>query len=183
LLAYVFWHVPRPGIAARDYESAHAQFHEQLWRSAPAGLTGVRVFRLPSIPWLDGQTGYEDWHLLESSAGLDPLNEAAISGDCKLPHDRVAAMAAEGTAGLYGVRAGKLLDPAVAHWLSKPEGMSYAEFDASLNQLVDVGCCLWSRRMTLGPAPEFCLQAPAAARLPYASTEILLGLTLSLGPR
>lgn len=183
MLAYVFWHVPRPGISAREYESAHGQFHQVLWQSRPAGLLAVRVFRLSTIPWFNGQQGYEDWHLLDDSAALDVLNRAAVSESRAAPHQRIAAMAAEGAAGLYGIRAGSFAEPAIAHWFSKPAGMSYEEFDASLQTLVDVGCCLWGRRMTLGPTPEFCLQAPAPARLPYPSAELKLALTLSLGPR
>jgi hypothetical protein len=57
--------------------------------------------------------------------------------------------------------------PAIAYWLSKPDGMSYAAFEASLAPLVAAGCALWGRRMTLGPTPEFCLHAPAARTLPY----------------
>jgi hypothetical protein len=183
LLAYVFWHVPRPGSAAREYEAAHAAFHETLWQSRPVGLLGVRVFRLVSIPWFNGQSGYEDWHLLEDSTALDVLNDAAISGARTTPHDRIATLAAEGTAGLYGVRSGRFIEPAIAHWLSKPAGMSYEDFDASLQPLVEVGCCLWGRRMTLGPTPEFCLHAPATAPLPYPAAELKLALTLSHGLR
>lgn len=164
MLAYVFWHVPRPGIAARDYESAHREFHDVLWKSKVAGLIGLRVFRLAAIPWLGGKPGYEDWHLLENSAGLDVLNGAAISQARQLPHDRIAAMAADGTAGLFGLRLGSLNDVSEAYWMSKPAGMSYREFDSSLKSHIDAGDCLWGRSMTLGPTPEFCLHAPAERR-------------------
>jgi hypothetical protein len=30
LLAYVFWHVPRAGAAAREYESGYRAFHDAL---------------------------------------------------------------------------------------------------------------------------------------------------------
>lgn len=172
MLAYVFWHVPRPGVEARDYEAAHREFHEVLWESGIAGLLGLRVFRLAAIPWLGGRTGYEDWHLLEDSAGLDVLNGAAISQARLRPHDRIAAMAAEGTAGLYSLRLGSLIDAAHAYWLSKPAGMKYRDFDASLKPHIDSGACLWGRRMTLGPTPEFCLHAPTASKPLYAAVEI-----------
>jgi hypothetical protein len=167
LLAYVFWHAPRAGRAARDYEAAHRAFHEVLSTSGVSGLVELRVYRLAAIPWLDGQAGYEDWHLLDGSASLDMLNEAAISGARLAPHDRIAALAASGTAGLYGLRMGRAIEPAIAYWFSKPEGMSYREFEASLAAEVEQGCCLWSRRMTLGPTPEFCLHAPAPRELPH----------------
>lgn len=159
MLAYVFWHVPRPGIEAAEYEAAHREFHEALWKSGISGLLGLRVFRLAAIPWLGGQAGYEDWHLLEDSAGLDSLNLAAITRSRQLPHDRIASMAGDGTAGLYAVRLGALNEPARADWMSKPPGMNYREFDAILVPDIEQGGCLWQRRMTLGPTPEFCLHA------------------------
>ncbi len=164
MLAYVFWHVPRPGVGLREYESAHREFHEALWRSEVTGLLGLRVFRLASIPWLGGQVGYEDWHLLEGSGDLDVLNGAAISQARQLPHDRIASMAGDGTAGLYSLRLGALNEPARAEWMSKPERMNYRDFDASLKPDIEAGGCLWARRMTLGPTPEFCLQAKHAER-------------------
>ena len=172
MLAYVFWHVPRPDAAPHDYESLHREFHEVLLRSNVNGLVRVRVHRLAAIPWLGGRAGYEDWHQLEGSAALDLLNRAAVSGMRQLPHDRIAALADEGIAGLYGVRQGRPIDPRIAYWMSKPAGMSYADFDASLAPLVADGCCLWARRMTLGPTPEFCLHAPAARSLPHPAVAI-----------
>lgn len=183
MLAYVFWHVPRAGIDARAYEAAHREFHEVLWQSRIAGLLALRVHRLESIPWLAaGQPGYEDWHLLEDSAALDRLNEAAITQARRLPHDRIAAMAAHGTAGLYRLRAGAPVDPAVACWLPKPAGLSYPDFDLSMKPFIDRGCCLWGRRMTLGPTPEFCLHAPADTEPPAAATAIRMDTVLKLGP-
>lgn len=174
MLAYVFWHVPRAGAAARDYEAAHCAFHDVLGAAGVPGLLGVRVCRMASIPWLAGQAGYEDWHSLASSASLDVLNDAAVSEARRLPHDRIAALAGEGTAGLYGLRMGEEIAPGVAYWLSKPVGMSYAAFEASMAPLVGEGCSLWGRRMTLGPTPEFCLHAPAARALPHPSQAIAL---------
>jgi hypothetical protein len=174
LLAYVFWHVPRAGVAARAYESAHREFHDALGAAGLAGLIGVEIFRLPGIPWLEGASGYEDWHFLEDSCSLDALNRAAVSAARQGPHDRVAAMAGHGTAGLYGLRMGSRITPVVACWLSKPDGMPYATFEASLAPHIAEGCCLWGRRMTLGPTPEFCLHAPASRELPYPARTIHL---------
>jgi hypothetical protein len=183
LLAYVFWHVARAGVAASDYEAAHREFHEVLWRARIAGLLALRVHRLESVPWLaDGQPGYEDWHLLEDSAALDRLNAAAITQARQLPHDRIAALAAGGTAGLYGLRAGAWGDPAVAYWLSKPAGMGYPAFDLSMKPFIQQGCGLWGRRMTLGPTPEFCLHAPVASLPPPAAAAIPLRTVLRHGP-
>lgn len=180
MLAYVFWHVPRAGVAARDYEGLHHAFHEVLRQSAVPGFQGLRVYRLESIPWLNASgPGYEDWHLLEDSAALDRLNAAAVSSHRQQPHDRIAALAGEGTAGLYGLRLGSLNAPSHAYWLSKPEGTSYAAFEKSLAPAIDAGCCLWGRRMTLGPTPEFCLHVPAQRAQPGAACEMALELVLS----
>jgi hypothetical protein len=174
LLAYAFWHVPRANAVAQAYESAHGAFHDVLRAAGVRGLRGVRVSRLETIPWLGGKPGYEDWHLLDGSANLDVLNDAAISEARRQPHDRIAALAGEGTAGLYGLRMGTSVTPAVAYWLPKPEGVAYAAFEASMAPLIAGGCALWGRRMTLGPTPEFCLHAPAAHALPYPAQAISL---------
>ena len=174
MLAYVFWHVPRAGVAAREYESAHREFHDVLRAAGVPGLLGLGVFRLSSIPWLGGQAGYEDWHLLEGSAALDVLDRAAISEARQKRHDRIASLAADGTAGLYGLRMGARIVPAMAYWLSKPAGMGYAAFESSLAPLIADGCCLWGRRMTLGPTPEFCLHAPGRRQLPHAARALEL---------
>ena len=174
MLAYVFWHVPRTGAVGRAYEAAHGEFHDVLRAAGVAGLLGVRVFRLESIPWLDGQAGYEDWHLLSGSAALDVLNSTAVNEARQRPHDAIAAMAGSGTAGLYGLRSGEPIAPVIAYWLSKPDGMSYAKFESSMAPLVAKGCALWGRRMTLGPTPEFCLHAPGPRALPHPAQAISL---------
>lgn len=170
MLAYVFWHVRRAGITAPEYEAAHGTFHDTLWAAPVKGLLGLRIHRLADIPWLTpGQGGYEDWHLLEDSAALDVLNEAAVARARQAVHDRIAGMAENGIAGLYGLRSGAPIEPAVAYWLAKPVGMKYREFDESMEPFIARGCCLWGRRMTLGPTPEFCLHAPAEVRLPHTA--------------
>ena len=167
MLAYVFWHVPRADAAAREYELRHREFHAVLRAANVAGLRGVRVFRLNAIPWLGGKAGYEDWHLLDDSAGLDVLNHAAITQARQLPHDRIAALAGDGIAGLYGLRQGKPIEPAIAYWMSKPEGMSYAAFEASLaphrrRGLLPVGTS-HDARADAGVLPARSRQAPVAA--------------------
>ena len=182
MLAYVFWHAPRSAIAGPKYEAAHREFHEALQSTPVAGLSAVWVFRLATIPWLHPPApGYEDWHLLADSAALDVLNESAISSHRQLPHERIAAMAATGTAGLYGLRLGAPIRPSHAYWMSKPDGMSYPAFDDSLRPLVDAGCCLWGRRMTLGPTLEFCLHSPAPITPPHAARAMQLETVFSLG--
>ena len=182
MLAYVFWHLRRATVRAPEYEAALRVFHESLWATPVPGLLGLCSHRVPQVPWLvPGQGGYEDWHLLEGSAVLDVLNEAAVTRARLAVHDRVAGMAANGTAGLYGLRMGARIEPAIAYWMSKPAGMSYAAFDESLKPIIAKGSCLWSRRMTLGPTPEFCLHAPAAVSLPHEALALKLERLHSLG--
>ena len=97
---------------------------------------------------------------------MDPLNEAAVSGACEEPHNRVAREAAGGIGGIYRLRAGAedLAEAKYAVWLSKPEGVSYKDFYASLVPLTSQpGVALWGRQMTLGPTTEFCIHSPTPA--------------------
>jgi len=111
---------------------------------------------------------YEDWYLVRDMAALAPLNEGAVSGPRLEPHNAVARLAADGTAGLYGLSAGVTLErPAHAAWFGKPAGMSYAALFELLRPLVDSARGgLWMRQMVLGPTPEFCLRSGAPAVLP-----------------
>jgi hypothetical protein len=124
------------------------------------------VFAIRDASWLktNGEA-YEDWYLLDDSAALDVLNDAAVSGACEEPHNRVAREAADGVGGLYRLRAGNedLAQAKFARWLSKPADVSYKEFYASLASLTSQpGIALWGRQMTLGPTTEFCLHTPTA---------------------
>lgn len=164
MLAYVFWHWPRPEIETDQYVDHLAEFHRMLAANKPPGFQHSVVFRISSANWVktDGEA-YEEWYLLNDSAALDPLNEAAVSGSCEEPHNRVARAAADGTGGLYRLRAGAgdLLRAQFAVWLSKPAGVSYKDFFASLQPVTSQpGVSLWGRQMTLGPATEFVIHSP-----------------------
>ncbi|HEU5217117.1 MAG TPA: hypothetical protein VFU23_00560 [Gemmatimonadales bacterium] len=113
-------------------------------------------------------------------AALVPLNEAAVTGPRKAPHDAVARLAAGGAAGLYGLRAGApLVPPGAAAWFGKPAGMSYAALDELLGPIASAGnAALWMRQMVLGPTPEFCLQTMTAVDLPPP----IAAVRLALGP-
>ena len=64
-----------------------ARFTSALASAAPAGFVESLVFRVAGeAPWLGGAPAYADWYLLETSAALDPLNVAAVSGICEQPH-------------------------------------------------------------------------------------------------
>lgn len=158
-LAYVFWHQPRPGTAATEYETLLRAFHDTLATTPPDGFLGSVAFRLPGASWAPSGPVYEDWYLLSGSAALDPLNAAAVSGAHRRPHDTVAAFARWGTAGLYRLRDGSLaFDRAErAVWLSKSPGQTYEGFYATVRKAAGTaGWGLWGRQMTLGPTPEFC---------------------------
>ena len=182
MLAYVFWHCPSDGTSRDAYERGLAAFHRALRDAPPRGFRRSAVSRARGMPWLptDGP-GYEDWYLVDDSAALDPLNEAAVSGARKAPHDEVARLAVAGAGGLYGLRAGSADGAAAqfAAWFAKPQGMSYEALDALLRSwLARDGVGLWRRQMVLGPTPEFCLRSPDRLELP----EELAPLSIELEP-
>ncbi|MGH7702725.1 MAG: hypothetical protein ACREMO_06500 [Gemmatimonadales bacterium] len=173
MLAYVFWHWRRAPVARERYEALQRAFHAALRAAPPPGFLGSRSAAIAGTPWAAASgEAYEDWYLVEGSAALDPLNEAAVTATRQLAHDAAAAAAEGGTAGLYRLRLGGGENQGhgvlqAAAWLGKPAGWSYAEFHAALEPLVrETGGVLWGRQMTLGPAPEFCLQTSRAVRLP-----------------
>jgi len=169
MLAYVFWHWPRPEIERGQYLDHLTAFHQTLAANKPPGFQGSVVFRILGANWLntDGEA-FEEWYLLDDSAAMDPLNDAAVSGVCEEPHNRVAREAADGIGGLYRLRAGAgdLAQAKFASWLSKPTGVTYKDFYAGLESLTSQpGVALWGRQMTLGPTTEFCLHSPAPVQL------------------
>ena len=169
MLAYVFWHWPQEHIARSAYLDHLADFHQTLAANKPVGFQGSVVFSIKGANWLK-TTGeaFEEWYLLDDSAAMDRINEAAVSGACEEPHNRVAREAADGSAGLYRLRAGQedLAQARFAVWLSKPAGVSYKDFDSSLQSITSQpGVALWSRQMVLGPTTEFCLHSPTRIEL------------------
>ena len=164
MLAYVFWHWPQPQIETGSYVDHLVEFHRTLAANKPNGFRESVVFRISNANWLktDGEA-YEEWYLLDDSAAMDRLNDAAVTGVCEEPHNRVAREAADGTGGLYRLRAGvgDLREAKFAVWLSKPNGVSYKDFYAGLEPITSQpGVALWGRQMTLGPTTEFCIHSP-----------------------
>jgi hypothetical protein len=155
LLAYVFWHRPRPGVEATRYEEAQRSFHE--------GLEVVSAcFRVERLPF-GGGPGYEDWYLVEDWTGLGELNAAAVDAGHRTEHDRAAALVGEGWGAVYACVGGSAAIPTVAEWLDKPRGQRAAEFIAGLGEDLTI----WRRQMVLGPAPEFCVADGEAEPPPY----------------
>ncbi|GMQ75913.1 MAG: hypothetical protein BMS9Abin01_1174 [Gammaproteobacteria bacterium] len=171
-LAYVFWHWIEVDTDVAAYEDALTAFQQALLDNAPPGYRRAAVFRHGPAPWLPGRgPHYVDWYVTDGSAALDPLNDAALSAACRAAHDAAAGRAAGGTAGLYRLRQGaaRAAEVHCATWFSKPAGMSYEALDENLaERMHGAHAELWSRRMTLGPAPELCVLASSAIELPEA---------------
>jgi hypothetical protein len=160
LLAYVFSHRRATGADAQAYEDALRRFHAELAGGKPAGFVGSTTYRFAD--------GYSDWYLVESSAALDILNEAAVSGARVAPHDAAARMAAWGSGKLLSLAQGEAdLDALHEAAFAKPAGMAYGDLYAMTEPFASrPGVALWRRMMVLGPPPEFCLVSREPARLP-----------------
>ena len=168
LLAYVFWHWRHPSASPEAYENAQLAFQRALAESPSAGFVRSFSHAITGAPWAnDGGEAYEDWYLVRDSAALDPLDEAAVTAGRRGAHDAAASLAAAGTAGLYQLRLGTApASPRFAQWFVKPAGMSYPQLFAAVEPaLAPAGGSLWMRRMTLGPATEFCVLARELAAL------------------
>jgi hypothetical protein len=160
MLAYVFSHRPATGVDVVAYESALKAFHAALAGSPPSGFVRSSTFKVGD--------GYSDWYLIESSAALDALNVAAVSGARSTHHDSAARMAIDGVGKLYSLVSGE--PPAGSGFeiqISKPPGVGYADHYERLRPYSSrPGVSLWRRMMVLGPPPEFCLLAPELIELP-----------------
>ncbi len=168
MLAYIFWHWPRPGIASDEYVARQRAFHQALAARGPIALRASYIWRVTGAPWTPVSVAYEDWYLLESSAGLDALNAAAVSDSLREAHDAAASLSAGGMAALFtpaGPRVGvePALDGSLAQWFSRPEAIRYG---ALYQQLGPRLAHLWTRMLTLGPAPEFLLLGDDIHALP-----------------
>ena len=181
MLAYVFWHWPQPSVGWETYLAHLEAFHRTLAANSPPGFRHSAVFGIEDANWLETSGPvYEEWYLLDNSAAMDPLNDAAVSGACEEPHNLVARNAAGGTGGLYRLRSAKevLREARFAVWLSKPEGVSYRSFYETLAPLTSQrSVALWGRQMTLGPTSEFCLHSQTPLQLPAGYTGRQLPLT------
>ena len=182
MLAYVFWHWPADGVATTEYERFQQQFHGSLSEAALDEFQGSTAFRIDGqAPWLGGSPAYLDWYLLRSSAGLDGLNEAAVAGLRKGPHDVLARAMGAGAGSLFQARTSTDF-PTVhgarwATWLAKPRGMPYDPFYQRLQPTyAQPGVSLWRRQMVLGPTTEFGLLSTDRLQLPPGLESIELRL-------
>ena len=173
MLAYVFWHWPADGAATNEYERLQQQFHRGLAEAAIEGFHGSTAFRIDGqAPWVGGSPAYVDWYLLQSSASLDALNEAAVAGLRKGPHDVLARAMGAGAGSLFQARSSvdftAIQSSRVATWIVKPRGMPYEPFYARVEPVVagQPGASLWRRQMVLGPTTEFGLLSPERLDVP-----------------
>ncbi|GHO59915.1 hypothetical protein [Ktedonobacter robiniae] len=164
MLAYVFWHQRASNVTREEYQEKLVAFHQILQERQPQGFVGSLVLEMAQLPWMvEGSEVYEDWYLVENSAALDPLDNAAVTGICREPHHQVARLANNGTGGLYRLKEGtinltQVAEMRFATWFSKPSGMSYDKLYEILHQRpYDQQGILWQRQMTMGPALEYCL--------------------------
>jgi hypothetical protein len=161
VLAYIFSHRPGPGVDKTHYEEALRRFHAALASAPSSGFVRSATYRIGD--------GYSDWYLVDSSAALDWLNAAAISGARTPAHDAAARMAVDGVGKLLSLVSGELPSgaPDFEIRFAKPAGVSYPDLYARLQSWTSLpAVSLWRRMMVLGPPPEFCLLAPSALELP-----------------
>jgi hypothetical protein len=160
LLAYVFFHRAAPGVQTPDYETALRRFHSSLAGAPPPGFIGSSTYRVGG--------GYADWYLVEGSAALDVLNEAAVNAARSPSHDAVAHMSSDGAGKLLTLISGAASAGAGFEIrFSKPAGTGYRDLYERLKPWTDQAeLTLWRRMMVLGPPPEFCLLAPSEIQLP-----------------
>ena len=109
MLTYVFWHQRESKIAREEYQERLVAFHRILRERQPQGFLFSMVLEMAQLPWMEeGSEAYEDWYIIENSAALDPLDEAAVTGICREPHHQVARLAGNGTGGLYRLKGGTI---------------------------------------------------------------------------
>ncbi|GHO62097.1 hypothetical protein KSC_009890 [Ktedonobacter sp. SOSP1-52] len=173
MLAYVFWHQRASNVEKVEYQERLVAFHQILQERRIQGFKGSIVLEIPQLSWMrEGSEVYEDWYLVENSAALDLVDEAAVSGICREPHNQVARLADYGTGGLYRLKDGATTPATFAGircvtWFGKPAGMSYAQLYSLLQAAnIEQQDIFWQRQMTMGPALEFCVYTSQTYLLP-----------------
>jgi hypothetical protein len=160
LIAYLFFHEHASHAGVAEYEEGLRRFHASLAAAGVPGFVGSRTYRVGSQ--------YCDWYVVTSSAALDPLNDAAVSGRRSAPHAAVAREAVDFAGKLLKLASGEYdADAGTEIRFSKPHGTTYEELYRKIEpwtSMPDVS--LWRRMMVLGPPPEFCLLAKSEITLP-----------------
>lgn len=146
-LAYVFWHWPAD---PDGYEDRIRGFHAALARP------GTATFRLRRAPFDRPGVVYEDWYPVDGWAALGELNDHAITGARRGPHDEVAHRSAGGAGAVFRRIAGSLALHEVR----------FAAWSSTRPQAEDV----WQRQLVLGPAPEYAVLAASPVPVPDGAT-------------
>jgi len=170
VIAYQFFHQIEDGADDVEYEAGLRHFHVAMREAGIPGFVGSRTYRT-------GDT-YFDWYVVETSAALDYLNDAAVTGSRSPLHDSVAVHAVSFTGKLLKLAAGRY-DPefGVEIRFSKPRGMLYPDLYRQLEPwTARPDTSLWRRMMVLGPAPEFSLLARTEVVLPREMEPVLMRL-------
>ena len=157
MLAYLFWHMPKPTVATADYERDLIAFSHALSDLNCRGVRRITSFRTSAVPWLDNAAGYEDWVTIDSSSALETLNEQAVAGHMAAVHGTVAQQMGVGYGGVYYHLWGDM-DPHVAEraqWLSRPRGIEFRPVLEAISDTAIGPVSVWRRFMVLGPGSEF----------------------------
>jgi hypothetical protein len=167
VLAYLFWHVPKPTVARNDYERNLVAFSRALSGLNCPGLGRITSFRTSAVPWLGNATGYEDWATIDGASALEILNERAVAGPVAEPHGAVAEQMGEGYGGVYYHLWGDM-DPHAAEraqWLTRPRGISFRPVLEGMTNAAVGPVSVWRRFMVLGPGSEFVVLGGASFEL------------------
>lgn len=161
MIAYQFFHHLQDGADEVEYEAGLRHFHVALAEAGIPGFVGSRTCQTDDY-------GYFDWYVMETSATLDRLNDAAVTGSRTPLHDTVAVHAVNFAGKLLKLAAGTYdSDFGFEIRLSKPRGMTYADFYRRLEPWTGrPDTSLWRRMMVLGPGPEFSLLTSTEEVLP-----------------
>ena len=160
MLAYVFSHRPASGVHVEGYEDSLRKFHAALADAAPSGFISSSTFKTGDM--------FSDWYMVESSAALDVINDAAVSGARAPAHDAAARMAIDGVGKLLKLQAGDYFaGSGFEIRFAKPPRMGYADLYARLQTWTGAPeVSLWRRMMVLGPPPEFTIITPSKFEMP-----------------
>lgn len=153
MLAYVFTHRSASGIDDAAYATRLIAFHRALAATPPAGFIASRVWHLKTGPL---GRAFEDWYLVTDWAALGELNDAAVTGERKAPHDAVAALSGDGAGAIYRLSHGTPnVNARYRTRAPKPAGVPYETFLPQLHRAAGADGAVWQRQMVLGPDTEF----------------------------
>jgi hypothetical protein len=167
MLAYLFWHTPKPDVAIAGYERDLVAFSRALSGLDCPGLRRIASFRISAVPWLGDAPGYEDWATVDGASALETLNARAVAGAMAAPHAAVAGRMGVGHGGVYYHLWGDL-DPHAAEraeWLTRPRGIEFRPVLEAMTNAAAGPVGVWRRFMVLGPGWEFVVLGDAALAL------------------